>query len=411
MAALNMRMIEIFTESPKPLSFAGTVPILLSWILPQTLASFVPSFPGKMDERSESDEDSMIVEPIIGGGVSLPAEFPENLERAFANAFYLCLALASSETRSPTLRLFIALLDSRSSLTPDHWSWLGRVLNRSPDYLRTLRTKVERDEVEEYLHGHPPTRERNHDATGLEKFLLENSKLAADKGHRVTEARTAPDIHMAFMDWEKKHGLEEKDVANRYLVKIRRKLHIWASPHSTVDKFSCGNCRHGQLESLKTTLNGMDPFSLEYEELKAKIESIEIHREIVHAQFRYYHKRLVDLKEGEGVAIGDFSSQVSDKPEKTDPSDLGTRVLLFVLVLITKDNGHLCYNYYLYGVDEKSKGKWPFAQCAIEHFLLNCKLIRLDWFFDTYSGDFRNANNMLFFSIAKKHYGTSHFSV
>ncbi len=68
------------------------------------------------------------------------------------------------------------------------------------------------------------------------------------------------------------------------------------------------------------------------------------------------------------------------------------------------------YDYFLYGVDEKSKGKWRFAQCAYQHYFKNCGLERLDLFNDTYTGDFRNANNLLFFSISKFYYSIEIFS-
>ncbi len=232
-----------------------------------------------------------------------------------------------------------------------------------------------------------------------------NSKLAEDGGHRILDARPGADIHVTYQEWLIEKGFTPKSVSDKYLDKIRRSKHIWVSPHNKEDPYSCRDCRHGRLDELTSEYNAVvDKTSLIAREALANIERIKIHKQIVIAQFEYFHKRKRELKEGEGIAILDFSSQVTNTAED---SDLGSRALLFAIVSVTMVEGKIRYDYLLYGVDRKTKGKWPFAQCALQHYFRTCGLKRVDLFHDTYSGDFRNANNLIFYSVAKFYYGAS----
>ena len=207
------------------------------------------------------------------------------------------------------------------------------------------------------------------------------------------------DIRCHFLDWNKADSYSPSETD---LEKYRKKLHIWKSPHGVEDLYSCKLCRKGHMEFLEDKFKSLEcQSSHETQQLELEIRENKIHRAVVKCQIEYFRIRRKSLLVDESIVIIDFSKEAT--------SENSERAVLFVIVEISRSaEGKERLLYFLYGCHESSKASWPFAQTALQHYFFSrAKLLfrRCDIFFDSAYCDFRNANMLLFWSLAQHVYG------
>lgn len=323
---------------------------------------------------------------------------PPEIAEAFAQAFALCLEKCSNKPQSFLFQYLIKKIHESSTLSVENWGWIASATNRTTDYLLRIARSVEDDVFWTFSRTPLAKRAKVVNTGAIEEFFLEKSKLSSDAGHRILDAHVGVDIKCHFLDWsnDDDHSVSETD-----LEKYRKRLHIWKPPHNVEDLYSCKLCRKGHLEFLETKFDSAEyKQSREAQNLELDIRDLKVHRIIVKAQFEYFRMKRKSLAAGEAIIIIDFSKEATAE----------NRAILFAIVEISRSGeGKERLLYFLYGCDEKSKASWPFAQVALQHYFFSRAkglFHRCDVFFDSAYCDFRNANMLLFWSLAQHYYGT-----
>jgi hypothetical protein len=333
-------------------------------------------------------------------------ELSQRQTRELAVGFVQALVACSQWPHSAYLKYFVKLLFD-TNCSHETIQKVSEITDRSESYLYDIKS---RGTASRNIFGmpYPVGTARPHRAVDstIQKFLILHSR--AKSNYRVLDSHVGIDLRASFNEFEHDESQSVSGkvaaISKEKIDKIRKHLHIRKCPHDFFDLFSCEKCRPGFVEAKLRELEVLPKDSIPYRQLKAEINGIEIHHHISKSQQKAYHQLLKNLKGTEAIAIADFGKVVT----------AADRCPLFVIVVVTVDFNELTqskkyvYDHFLYGSKSQMFKNWDGAQICLQDFFRTVAATRyskIDFFHDSYYGDFRNVNMLLFYGIMSEVYG------
>lgn len=284
---------------------------------------------------------------------------------------------------------------------------IAEISGRSLRYVQWLVSSASEESESPFSAAYPTGVRRVHHEIEdrISAFLICNSRLKGN--YRVMDAHVGIDLAASFVEWLQREDNElalsarnYTHVTERHIEKIRRRIHVRRCAHDYFDMYTCQLCRSGVQEEAQAQYENDPNCAIK----AAHLHKILLHKMLVKQQMQYYYQRLRSLGDDEAIVIIDHSKEVTAMD----------RCPLCVLVIITKHaqssnaKPKYVYDHAIYGTATGMAGNWRFAQIALQDYLRlsACRYRRLDIFHDSYYGDFRNANMLLFYSIAAHVFGT-----